>query len=162
MSNEECVTKFYKGFPVSDRMLCAWKRSSAGKTIGDTCGGDSGGRRVLDIILDADGCTFEYHNSQFCLTLLTFLSIIEMICLIPLLFFFIRSLVSLIIIFAIRRPTEVLYFNFEKDNWRGARDSNPGTQDRRCRRFHWAMGSFTVLTKDQTYGLLEPTLNSSQ
>ena len=47
MGNEDCIAKFYKGFPVTDRMMCAWKRSTAGVTVGDTCGGDSGGRAVL-------------------------------------------------------------------------------------------------------------------
>ena len=43
MTNQVCADTFYKGFPITERMLCAWKRNSTGATIGDTCGGDSGG-----------------------------------------------------------------------------------------------------------------------
>ncbi len=47
MTNVDCVKSFYKGFPLTERMLCAWKRNSTGFTIGDTCGGDSGGKVTL-------------------------------------------------------------------------------------------------------------------
>ncbi len=49
MTNADCLSKHYKGFPVTDRMLCAWKKNSTGATIGDTCGGDSGGTGAATI-----------------------------------------------------------------------------------------------------------------
>ncbi len=49
MTNADCLSKHYKGFPVTDRMLCAWKKNSTGATIGDTCGGDSGGTDAATI-----------------------------------------------------------------------------------------------------------------
>ena len=47
MPNRACKLDFYlnNGYPITDRMLCAWKRDDAGKTISDSCGGDSGGQR---------------------------------------------------------------------------------------------------------------------